>query len=192
MARRRGADAVARGLDRLRVVEDRAIEDPVAVAKLGRPWGVHGDIAVRVHNPDSDLAWTADHVALRGPGFPLAVVEGVTWSDKGHVLVARFEGIDSPEDAAALTHLEVLVPRAAIPAPESDDEFLVHDLLGVEVVDDVQGSLGRITAVFPTGANDVWVVRDDAGRETLIPAVHTVVLSVDIAARRAVVHYELI
>ena len=38
---------------------------------------------------------------------------------------------------------------------------------------------GRITDVSKTGANDVWQVTDEAGTETLIPAIPDVVIGID-------------
>ncbi len=61
----------------------------------------------------------------------------------------------------------------------------------MEVVDDVQGSLGTIRDVFQTGANDVWIVRKGK-EETLIPAIKDVVLDIDRDARRITVHYEVV
>ena len=47
-------------------------------------------------------------------------------------------------------------------------------------------SLGRIVEIIAAPANDVWVARD-GDRETLIPALRDVVVSVDVGERRVVV-----
>jgi 16S rRNA processing protein RimM len=60
---------------------------------------------------------------------------------------------------------------------------LVKDLIGCDVVT-IQGqALGKLKDVWPTGANDVYVVSDGV-KEVLVPALKTVVLKVDLEARR--------
>lgn len=45
--------------------------------------------------------------------------------------------------------------------------------------------IGRVTEIFETGANDVWVVKGD--KEHLIPYIADVVKEVDIEGRRIVI-----
>lgn len=43
--------------------------------------------------------------------------------------------------------------------------------------------LGTLAEIFPTGANEVFVVRRPDGREYLIPATREVIRAVDVAGR---------
>ena len=164
--------------------------DLVVVGRLGRPWGVRGAINIRLHDPNDDCEWAEEVLWLRGEGFPSAAVEVERYIEKGSKLLLKFADIHSPQDVSALTHLDVLVPRARLPEPKEDEHY-VQDLLGMEVVDEARGRLGTIHSVFSTGANDVWVVRD-GGAEELIPAIKQVVLEVDHESRRISVSFELI
>ena len=160
----------------------------MGVARLGKAWGVRGDITVRLDNPNSDCEWTADMAFLHGEGFPLQAVEVERWHDKGGKVLVKFAGIHSPEDAKALTHLSVLVPRDWIETPQGEDH-LVADLIGVAVTDVENGELGTIQSVFNAGASDVWVIHGPQG-EVMIPAVKAFVLDLDLEARTASVRYE--
>lgn len=181
--------------DLLIVLDDvapRTLDDLVPVAKLGKTWGVRGALIVRLYNPDSELEWAdADMQWVRGETFSLAPVSVDKWFEKGGKLLLQFDGVRSPQAAKALTGLELLAPAELLPALEDPDEVYVHELKGMEVVDDVQGSLGTIRDVFQTGANDVWIVRKGK-EETLIPAIKDVVLDIDRDARRITVHYEVV
>lgn len=168
----RGPDLL---VERHDVVFDRT--ELVPVAKLGRPWGLHGAITVRLHNPNSEVSWAEDVVWLTGEAFPLQAVEVERWEDKGGKLLIRFGGVRSPEDARTLTHLELLVPGVWLPEPDEDEHY-VTDLIGLRVVDEERGELGTIKDVFPTGGADVWVIQGPPG-ETLIPAVKEFVKTVD-------------
>lgn len=192
MARNKsGVPFAPRGLDRLVLCpkfDYYADDELIAVGKIGKTWGVRGHVTVRLHNADSELEWVADVIHLKGEGFPRAAVSVDDWQDKGGKLVARFEGIDNPQDARALTHLEVLAPFEDLPEAE-EDEVYVHELVGMRVIDELRGDLGVIENVFFAGANDVWVVK--GAEETLLPAIAQVVKSIDREAREVHVLFEM-
>ena len=98
---------------------------------------------------------------------------------QGRTLVARLEGHDDRDAAAALRGTSVAVPRAALPRTQSG-EYYWADLIGLAVVNGSAQGLGRITGVLQTGANDVLVVAGE--RERLIPFIAEVIRDVDLAA----------
>jgi 16S rRNA processing protein RimM len=65
-------------------------------------------------------------------------------------------------------------------------EYSVAALDGCAVQTEEGETLGLLRDVFSNGANDIFVVRG-AAREYLIPALKTVVMGVDLAARRITV-----
>ena len=102
----------------------------------------------------------------------------------------QLAGVETPEDARAVTGLELWVPRESLSQPE-DNEHYVRDLLGMKVIDPERGELGHIAQIFPAGSADVWVVRGPRGEE-MIPAVSDFILSVDSEARVVTVRYEAV
>jgi 16S rRNA processing protein RimM len=103
---------------------------------------------------------------------------------RGRVLVT-FEGVSDRDQADALRGSYLFVPASESPSlPEG--EYWPHQLIGCDVVAEGRGSLGALTEVIHTPANDVWVVRGGDG-ETLVPALRDVVLEVDLQGRRIVV-----
>ncbi|MCI0889897.1 MAG: PRC-barrel domain-containing protein, partial [Chloroflexi bacterium] len=58
--------------------------------------------------------------------------------------------------------------------------------VGIDVVDENGTSLGKVADVLETGANDVYIVRDEAS-ELLIPAIDSVIKEIDTEASRMVV-----
>ena len=67
--------------------------------------------------------------------------------------------------------------------PLGDDEHYVDDLIGMRVVDTSGHPLGRLHAVYRTGANDVYEVVDDEGREYMVPAIEESITDIDAANR---------
>ena len=75
----------------------------------------------------------------------------------------------SPGAIEAMRGTEIYVPRSALPPP-SEGEYYWVDLEGLRVVTVDGVSLGVVSHIFATGANDVLVARDDE-RERMIPFV---------------------
>jgi len=164
-------------------------EGRLSLGTLIKPWGVRGEQTLRLHNPASDLLEQVDAVFVEGDGFPARPVglRQARWVGKRYVV--HLEDIDDPADAEALRGLDVSVPVEWLPDLEEEGEYYVRDLLGLQVVDQHGAPLGELVDVFPTGSNDVYVVKGPQG-EILIPAIQDIILDVDLEQRRMQVHHE--
>lgn len=72
--------------------------------------------------------------------------------------------------------------------PLKDNEYYVNDLIGLTVVDEEDAVFGKVTEVLVTGANDVYVVKDDK-REILVPAIKECILEISIDKGIMRVHF---
>ncbi|MGB5832227.1 MAG: ribosome maturation factor RimM, partial [Thiohalocapsa sp.] len=84
----------------------------------------------------------------------------------GKGLVVRLEGCEDRDQAAVLTGQTIAVYRGQLPPPRPD-EFYWADLEGLSVTTLEGETLGCVSHLFATGANDVLVVEGD--RERLLP-----------------------
>lgn len=101
-------------------------------------------------------------------------------------LLVRFEDVDDRADAEALRGRALRVPIDEARVAASG--YLWADLVGLAVVDEAGRRLGTLAEVLRTGGEvDVFVVRDAAGGELLLPAIESVVRRVDVVAGRMVV-----
>ncbi len=71
--------------------------------------------------------------------------------------------------------------------PLADDEFFLHDLVGLAVEDEAGVPRGTVVEVMDLPMHRVLVVRGGDGTDTLVPDVPAFVASVDVAAGRLVV-----
>lgn len=100
----------------------------------------------------------------------------------GNVVILSLDGTDSVEKASALRNKVLYMNRSDAKLSESD--WFVQDLIDCKVADALDESkiYGTLTDVIAgVGANDVWTVTADNGREYLLPAIKDVVKSVDTA-----------
>ena len=148
----------------------------VAVGKITRAHGVHGAVLVL---PLSDIDERFDPgsaLFLGGSGERrLTIVERKGHRDRPLV---RFDGVADRTTAETLAGEYLFVDADQTP-PLPPGEFWPHQLIGLPVHTTSGLALGELRDVLRTTANDVWVVVDDAGRETLVPALKDVVLGVD-------------
>jgi 16S rRNA processing protein RimM len=102
-------------------------------------------------------------------------------------LLVRFKGIETPEEAGQYRNQWVYIKSSDAPTlPEGG--IYKHELFGFQVVDENGQSLGELMEILETGANDVYVVKDDSGCELLLPAIPPVILEVDADRRVMRVH----
>ncbi|HET8898308.1 MAG TPA: ribosome maturation factor RimM [Rhodanobacteraceae bacterium] len=109
---------------------------------------------------------------------------------QGKGLTAELPGVDGREQAQTVVGSRVFVPRSALP-PAGDGEYYWADLEGLAVVNLEGVAFGRVSHLVATGANDVLVVRDDDGRERLLPfVIGHCVQAVDLDAARITVDWD--
>lgn len=116
-------------------------------------------------------------------------ISGSRGREQGKGVVASLPDITDRDRAAALVGCEIKVKRSVLPKPKAD-EYYWFDLEGLEVVTLEGVSLGKISHLLATGANDVMVVRDSE-RERLLPFVlDQYVKTVDFEAGRVTVDWD--
>lgn len=156
----------------------------LAVGFLRRPHGLRGELLMDVLTDFPERLKPGTSLYL-GDEYTPATVATVRSHNKG--LLIHFSGLDSPEVAANYRNTWVFV-RADDRPPLPEGEYYFHQLLGLRVETDAGQYLGQIAEIIETGANDVFVVRQDGFKDVLIPMIDSVVLEVDLAAGLMRVH----
>ena len=150
--------------------------DRVTLATIGAPHGVRGEVRVR--------AFTDDPMALRDYA-PLTLPDGraveiASLRPHKASLVARLKGVDTREAAAALTNLDILAPRDALPEAE-EGEFYLDDLIGLRAVSD-GCDWGTVVAVHDFGAGEIVEIKPPKGMTVMIPFSEAAGPAIDIEA----------
>ena len=103
-----------------------------------------------------------------------------------NMVILKLKGIDDINQAEKLRNLYVKINRKdAVKLPK--DSYFIVDLLGLEVYNVQNELLGKVYDIFPTGSNDVYVVKDDKGKQILIPALKTVIKDIDFEKKKIIV-----
>lgn len=104
-----------------------------------------------------------------------------------NMVFLKLKGIDTIEQAENYRNLYLKIKRNKDEKLEKDSYYVV-DILGCKVITDEEKELGNIVDIFPTGSNDVYVVKDELGKQILLPAIKEVIKEVDIKKKIITVH----
>jgi 16S rRNA processing protein RimM len=157
-------------------------EPTVNVGKVTRSHGVRGEVTVLPYTDNPERFADGATVFMEGGR---ALVVRSSRSHGGRLLVT-FEGVADRTAADALRGSTLVVPESWLPdLPEG--EWWPHQLEGCEVLTASGRSLGTLTEVIPNPANDLWVARNAAGDETLVPALRDLLIDVDVERKRVTV-----
>lgn len=157
--------------------------DLIPVGILHGPHGIRGQIRYQSYSGNLAALNAAKEVVLRHPNGREAVVTVSRVVQHGSKLLLTLREVTSIDQAELLVGAELLLRRDQFPEP-AEDEYYWQDLIGMQVVTASGDAIGILTDIMETGANDVYTVRQEgSGKEILIPAIATVVVAVDVAAR---------
>jgi 16S rRNA processing protein RimM len=152
------------------------VTERVAVGRIARAHGVHGEVAVQS---------LTERPQRFEDGSTLELEDGRTLTIEGtrshrHRLLVKFVEVPDRTAAANLGGQVLLAPS---PEEAPDEGWWVHQVVGLEVRTEEGRSLGRVREVLANPANDVWVT----DRGAMIPAVREIIVEVDIGSGHATI-----
>jgi len=147
-----------------------------AVGMVERPRGLKGEIKVL---PLTDFPQRFDRGARVFIGGAPRTVQSSNWQ-KGRVYL-YIDGVADRESAESLRGELIEIPEEERPGAVESFWYL-DEIEGLLVVGVDGSELGTIREVLQTGANDVYIVDRGERRDLLVPALHDVVVDVDLTA----------
>ena len=162
------------------------MEDFLQVGVITATHGIRGEVKVFPTTDDPERFLDLETVYLdTGREKKLLTISSVKFFKQ--FVILKFKGIDNINDIERYKRCPLLVERKDAVALE-EDEYFIADLIGLRVITDEDKVLGELTDVLETGANDVYQVTDENGKEILLPAIKDCILSVDLEKGEMKVH----
>ncbi len=154
------------------------MEEMLRVGVISSTHGVRGEVKVYPTTDDPERFLDLDEVTLDA-GREQIVLEIQNVKFFKNMVILKFKGYDNINDIEKYKGRDLLIRRDQ--AVELDeDEYFVTDLIGLNVVAEDGTVLGELKEVMPTGANDVYIVQQENGKELLLPAIKDCILDVDL------------
>ena len=165
--------------------------DAIEVGRIVGAWGIKGWFKVFAYSGDPQAVFSSKRWLLQPSTknkspfegtVKLNIIESKEHSDS---VVARAQGVMTPEDADELKGARIFVPRSSFPSTELDEYYWV-DLIGLSVLNRDDLNLGSVIDLISTGPQTVLVLtrlESDKTIETMIPFVNAYIDSVDLQAK---------
>jgi 16S rRNA processing protein RimM len=104
-----------------------------------------------------------------------------------NMVLIKFKGIETVEQAQSLRNSLIEISREdAIPLEEG--QYFIVDLLGLDVYLDTGEKLGVLEDIYNTGSKDIYVVKNELGKQFLLPYIDEVIKNIDLENGKIVVH----
>lgn len=148
------------------------------VGKIVSTHGIAGEVRVQAWCDEPGFLLKFKRLYFDAEGKRSILVRG--GRIHGNVVLLRLDGVESINSAALLRDKVLYIDRAD--AKIKKGSYFIQDLIGCRVfdADNTEKQYGTLTDVTKTGANDVWHITDENGKEYLVPSIPHVVIKVDV------------
>ena len=154
----------------------------IPVGKIVGAHGVKGNIKVYSYAESLSVFKPGSLILLINPkGFEKNYK--IKWvKPHGGTILLSLEGVENRNSVETLIGSVFFIERANLPELEDGSYYWV-DIIGISVFTTDDEYIGLVESIIPTGSNDVFVVRNPNkahDNETLIPAIESVILKIDL------------
>lgn len=162
------------------------MQDILQVGAVTSTHGIAGEVKVFPTTDDPKRFRRLKSVLLdTGRGMTELEITSVKFFK--NMVILKFKDHDRIEDVVKFKGKSLYVTRENA-VKLKKNEYFIADLVGMDVFTEDGERLGRLTDVLQTGANDVYEVTLDDGRQVLIPAIRDCILQVDVGQNEMKVH----
>ena len=104
-----------------------------------------------------------------------------------NVVLIKFKGIEDINMAEKYKGCYIKIKREdARKLPK--DTYFIADLIGLTVYDENGNILGKVEDIYNNKVHDIYVVKDDLGKQILLPSTKEVIKQINVDENRIVVH----
>lgn len=149
----------------------------IVIGEFVGPFGIHGEVKLRpltdfperfertptIYVGDEHTAYRIEHAHMHK-----------------QLVLLQLVGVADVDAAERLRGEQVWIPASEL-TPLQEDQFYLHDVVGLRVQHVNGQPLGVVTDVVSTGASELFVIRDPQGKEVLLPVVKSFVKQIDFA-----------
>lgn len=156
------------------------------IGQIVNTFGIRGVVKVNPFTDDISQFEEMETILVDKKGSLVEMqIEEVKYS-KNQVLL-KLKGIETVEEAEKYRNCYLKLPREkARKLPKNT--YFIADLIGLEVYTEEGKLLGKVDDIYNTGASDIYVIKDELGKQILLPAIKDVIKQIDLEQEKIVVH----
>ena len=145
----------------------------IKIGKIVSPHGIKGQIKVYNYSR-RDRFEDISEITIDKETFNIESITSVK-----NMVILKVHGIDDRNSAEALRGKDVLMYEKYLDELK-EDEYLIRDLIGLDVFRDESSSIGKVIDVLQYGPSDTYEIKLNNGKMAYIPAVKEFIKDVDL------------
>lgn len=156
------------------------------IGQIVNTFGVKGMVKVKPFTDDINRFDKLKKVYIKNNNIKQKYeIEQVKYH-KDMVLI-KLKSIENLEQADLLRNSYLMINREE-EKPLEEGNYYIVDMIGLEVYTEKGKNLGKLEDIFNTGSNDIYVVKNDLGKQILLPAISDVIKQIDLENKKIIVH----
>ena len=159
----------------------------ISVGKILNFHGIQGEAKVGFSKNQQDFFLSLENVFVKVDNDYKKLKITRSRLNKTFAIV-KFEGINSINDLISLKGCLLFVEEETIRENLEEDEFLIDELVGLDVFDVEGAKLGFVVGVSNNGATDLLSVKTKTKKVCLIPFVKAIVVDVSLKDKKVVIN----
>ncbi len=162
------------------------MQEYLEVGQIVNTFGIKGQVKVVPFTDDINRFDELKEIYIeKKDELQLVKIETVNYSK--NVVILKLEGINSMEEANKYRNCYLKIDRKnAKKLPKGT--YFIADLIGLEVYTDEGKLLGKVDDIYNTGSKDIYVIKDNLGKQILLPSIKEVIKQVDLENKKIIVH----
>lgn len=157
------------------------MQDKFEVGKIVNTFGIKGEVKIVPYTDNIQQFKKVKNIYVNDIKME---IESTKYQK--NVIILKLKGIDDMTSAENLRGSIIKVDRSNKKLPEGT--YYIVDLIGSEVYTDEGKLLGILKDIYNTGANDIYTVKTDEGKEILLPSIKEVIKDIDLENKKITVH----
>ena len=156
------------------------------IGQIVNTFGIKGEVKVNPFTDDVEQFEKLKSIlVVKNKQLVEMEIENVRYQK--HLVILKLKNIEDMNTAERYKGCYIKIHRKdARKLPEGT--YFIADIIGSQVITDDGKILGIVDDIYNTGSNDVYVIKDELGKQILLPGIDDVILNVDIEKQIVTVH----
>ena len=156
------------------------------VGQIVNTFGINGTVKVKPFTDEIERFEELKNVLIdKNNKLIKCEIENVKYQKQ--MVLLKFKGLDNINQVEQYKGCYLKIERKyAKKLPE--DTYFIADLLGLSVYTDEDILLGKVEDIYNSGANDIYVIKSEDGKQILLPGTKEVIKQIDLEQERITVH----
>ena len=156
------------------------------IGQIVNTFGIKGFVKVNPFTDDMQRFGELNYVfVVRNKELLKMQIEEVKYHK--NVVLVKFKGVEDINMAEQYKGCYIRIKREdARKLPK--DTYFIADLIGVSVFDENDNFFGKVNDIYNNKVHDIYVIKDDLGKQILLPSTKEIIKQIDVENDRIVVH----